>query len=256
MPNPVTTPKRRRIYLLRHGHVRYSDPSGHLVVDPDQVPLSEKGRVQADAAGRYLKSIGVERFDKVISSSLPRTIETAKRALATHGQAGDPEAWAELREIKGGHAKDGTRWSSPEHMPGILASFAKSNVPLATSWMGGETAGDACARVLPAIERLRADDSWQTALLALHNMVNVVILSHAITGGHAYLGTLEQNFGCINVLDVGASGHDWIVRALNICPEPAHYERTRSHSLELMAEQAARRPASIPPPASPRPLPA
>ena len=95
--------------------------------------------------------------------------------------------------------------------------------------------------ILPALEQLRADASWETALLALHNMVNVVILSHAITGGRAYLGSLEQNFGCVNVLDVGLSGHDWIVRALNICPEPTHYERTRSHSLEIMAEQAARR---------------
>jgi broad specificity phosphatase PhoE len=237
----MTPPRRRRIYLLRHGHVRYADRSGVLVADPDQVPLSEKGREQADAAGRYLKNIGVARFDKVVSSNLPRTIETARRALAGHGQAGEPEPWPDLREIKGGHGKDGTRWSAPEQIPGILAAFAKPNVPLDTSWMGGETAGDACARVLPALEKLRADTSWETALLALHNMVNVVILSHVLTGGHAYLGTLEQNFGCINVLDVGPSGHDWIVRALNICPDPGHYERTRSHSLELMAEQAARR---------------
>lgn len=239
----MTTPSsRRRIYLLRHGHVRYADRSGNLVADPDQVPLSEKGRDQADAAGAYLKSVGIERFDKVISSSLPRTIETATRALASHGQGGAPEAWPELREIKGGHGPGGGRWtSSPEEMAEILASFSRLHVPLETRWMGGESAGDACDRVLPALQRLLADDSWQTALLALHNMVNVVILSHVLTGGRAYLGALEQNFGCINVLDVGARPHDWIVRALNICPEPSHYERTRAHSLEIMAEQTARR---------------
>jgi broad specificity phosphatase PhoE len=238
-----TPPKRRRIYLLRHGHVRYADRSGALVADPDQVVLSEKGRDQADAAGRYLKSIGVTRFEKVISSNLPRTIETATRALAAHGQAGEPESWPALREIKGGHGANGNRWSDPQAIPGILAAFAGPNVPLDTRWMGGETAGDACARILPAIEQLRADTSWETALLALHNMVNVVILSHAITGRATYIGALEQNFGCVNVLDVGPSGHDWIVRGLNICPEPTHYERTRSHSLEIMAEQAARRKA-------------
>ena len=239
----ATAPQRRRIYLLRHGHVRYADRSGTLVADPDQVPLSEKGREQADAAGRYLKSIGVARFDKVVASTLPRTIETATRALTAHGQGGAPEQWLDLREIKGGHGPNGNRWSQPAEIPGILAAFAGSNVPLHTRWMGGETAGDACARILPALERLRADTSWETALLALHNMVNVVILSHVITGGHAYLGTLEQNFGCVNVLDVGPSGHDWIVRGLNICPEPAHYERTRAHSLEIMAAQAAGRKA-------------
>ena len=240
----TTPPRRRRIYLLRHGHVRYADRSGALVADPDAVPLSEKGREQADAAGRYLKGIGVARFDKVVSSSLQRTIETATRALAAHGQGGEPDAWPALREIKGGHASDGSRWSSsPEAMADILASFSRLHVPLETRWMGGETAGEACDRVLPALERLRADPGWETALLALHNMVNVVILSHVLTGSRAYLGALEQNFGCINVLDVGPNGHDWLVRALNICPEPTHYERTRSHSLEIMAAQAARRKA-------------
>lgn len=240
----TTTPKRRRIYLLRHGHVRYSDRDGRLVADPDAVPLSEKGREQADAAGRYLKSIGVERFDKVISSSLPRTIETATRSLAAHGQGGAPEPWPELREIKGGHGPDGSRWtSSPEELASILASFSRLHVPLETRWMGGESAGDACDRILPALARLRTDPGWETALLALHNMVNVVILSHVLTSGRAYLGALEQNFGCVNVLDVGPDGHDWIVRAINICPEPTHYERTRSHSLEIMAAQAALRNA-------------
>ena len=236
------TSKRRRIYLLRHGHVRYQDRSGQLVADPDLVPLSEKGREQADAAGLYLKSIGVAKFDKVISSSLPRTIETATRALAAHGQGGTPEPWPELREIKGGHGADGSRWtSSPEEMAEILASFSRLHVPLETRWMGGETAGEACDRILPALERLRADTSWETALLALHNMVNVVILSHVLTGGRAYLGALEQNFGCVNVLDVGKTGHNWIIRAVNICPVPEHYERTRAHSLEIMAAQTARR---------------
>lgn len=232
---------RRRIYLLRHGHVRYADASGQLVADPDAVPLSEKGRAQADAAGRYLKSIGVMRFDKVISSNLPRTIETARLAMAAHGQGAEPEQWPALREIKGGHGPGARSWSSPDEIAGILAAFARHNVPLDTCWMGGETAGDACDRILPALEKLRRDTSWQTALLALHNMVNVVILSHVLTGSRAYLGALEQNFGCINVLDVGPSGHDWIVRGLNICPVPAHYERTRSHSLEIMAAQAASR---------------
>ena len=37
-----TPPKRRRIYLLRHGHVRYADRSGALVADPDQVPLERE----------------------------------------------------------------------------------------------------------------------------------------------------------------------------------------------------------------------
>ena len=50
------------------------------------VPLNERGRDEASAAGREFKAQQI-RFDKVIVSGLPRTIETAQRVLAETGQA-------------------------------------------------------------------------------------------------------------------------------------------------------------------------
>ena len=51
-PHNVTfeLPKRRRIYLMRHGDVTYFDASGRAI-DPETVPLNENGREQASAAG-------------------------------------------------------------------------------------------------------------------------------------------------------------------------------------------------------------
>jgi probable phosphoglycerate mutase len=227
---------RRRIWLMRHGHVAYA-AEGAVVANPDLVPLSERGRRQAAAAGAYLKALGISSFDRVVSSNLPRTAETAKLVMAGIGQKGGPEQWPELREIKGG----GSSWGPVAEIPRALAAFAQHAVTPQTRWMGGESVAEAAARILPALERLRGERDWDCALLVLHNLVNVVILSHVLTGGSTYLGRLEQNFGCINALDVGHEGHDWIVRAVNICPEPAHYERTRDHSLEIMAEQARER---------------
>jgi probable phosphoglycerate mutase len=229
--------KRRRIWLMRHGHVVYGDRTGKVVDNPDLVPLSERGRAQAAAAGQYLKALGINRFDRIISSNLTRTVQTTQCVLAELGISAEPEQWPELREIKGGAGS----WGPPEEIPGKLVSFAQHAVAPQERWMGGESVGELQTRVLGALDRLRADTSWDSALLVLHNIVNIVILSHVLTGGATYLGRLEQNFACINALDVGPDGHDWIVRAVNICAEPRHYERTRHHSLELMAEDAFKR---------------
>jgi len=80
----MTTAKRRRIYLMRHGNVTYFDDAGKPYL-PEAVPLNEQGRAQAEAAGRVFASDGV-RFDRVIVSGLPRTVETAQGVLAQTGQ--------------------------------------------------------------------------------------------------------------------------------------------------------------------------
>src|SRR4051812_16653107 len=73
-------PKRRRIFLMRHGDVTYFDDTGRAI-DPESVPLNERGREEASAAGREFATQTI-RFDRVIASGLPRTVETAQRVLA------------------------------------------------------------------------------------------------------------------------------------------------------------------------------
>ena len=96
-------PKRRRLYLMRHGDVTYFDASGRTI-DPERVPLNENGRAQADAAGRAFAEQNV-RFDRVIASGLPRTVETAQRVLAQMSQHTGIDiepAWEEIRSGKPG----------------------------------------------------------------------------------------------------------------------------------------------------------
>ena len=68
--------------------------------------LSEKGRAEADAAGAYLKTIGIGQFDRVISSTLPRTVETAERVMRVLGQMGEPTEVEALKEIRIGSPQD------------------------------------------------------------------------------------------------------------------------------------------------------
>jgi broad specificity phosphatase PhoE len=77
---------RRRIYLLRHAEVAYFDEDGQPVA-PDKVPLTPAGRHQAEQAGTALAGV---RFDRVLTSGLPRTVETAHLVLTAASAMGEP----------------------------------------------------------------------------------------------------------------------------------------------------------------------
>src|SRR5258708_33798329 len=98
---PQWTPAvRRRLYLMRHGDVSYFDANGRPF-RPDLVPLNEKGRLQAEAAGRVLAEVPL---DRVVSSDLVRSVETATNAIA--GRELKLETSAQLREIQPGRLAD------------------------------------------------------------------------------------------------------------------------------------------------------
>jgi broad specificity phosphatase PhoE len=212
---------RRRIYLMRHAQVSYFENG--RPVPPDLVPLTEEGREQARAAAALLSGI---HFDRVLTSGLPRTVETA-RIVAPDAE---PEAWPELREIESGRLGE----IPEDELEAAFVGAWRDVVPEDTPFLGGETIRSLLDRVLPAIDRLVADSSWDVVLAVLHGGVNRAILSYALIGGRAFLGNLEQSPGCVNVLDVG---EDWVVRAVNHSPsDPAHLRGRLRTMEELWAE--------------------
>jgi probable phosphoglycerate mutase len=216
---------------MRHGSVTYFDEAGkpHL---PESVPLNAEGRAQADAAGQAFAAAGV-RFDRVIVSGLPRTVETAARVLAVTGQVLEAEVWSELEEIRGGRL---STIATAELRQAFTGAF-EGLVPSDRRFLGGESVGELMDRVHPAIARLRADPGWDTALLVLHGGVNCAILSLALTGQRLFLGGLAQAPGCINALDVGADERDWVVRCVNHSPPDPLHPAARATTMELLFEQ-------------------
>ncbi|HWQ27915.1 MAG TPA: histidine phosphatase family protein [Dehalococcoidia bacterium] len=208
---------RRRIYLMRHGAVSYFDEDGRPV-NPDQVGLNAEGRAQAEAARALLRDV---RFDRVLASDLPRTVETAR--IVAPGAA--VESWPELRELRG----DRLSGIPPERLEHEFVHAFRGIVPLDKRFLGGETIGQLFERVLPAVERLLADPGWDTVLAVLHGGVNRAILSFALTGERLFLGHFEQAPGCLNILDVG---EDWIVRAVNVAPRDLLHLSTRLTTME------------------------
>jgi probable phosphoglycerate mutase len=225
-------PKRRRIFLMRHGDVTYFDDSGRTI-DPETVPLNANGREQASAAGRVFAQQQV-RFDRVIVSGLPRTVETARRVLAETGQQIDPEIEPAWQEIRGGKLGSIPLQDIEAAFLGVFDGI----VPETTRFLDGETIGELFDRVLPAVAALREDASWDTVLLVLHGGVNRAILSHAITaGGRTFFGHLAQATGCINALDVGAAPRDWVLRTLNYSPPSPLHRDIRNTTMEMLYAQ-------------------
>jgi probable phosphoglycerate mutase len=208
---------RRRLYLMRHGAVSYFDPDGRPVHE-DGVSLNDEGRAQALAARALLEPVA---FDRVLTSGLPRTVETA-RIVAPEAEL---EEWPQLRELRGAKLS-----SIPaDRLESEFVHAFRGVVPNDKRFLGGEAIGELFDRVLPALDRLLADDSWDTVLAVLHGAVNRAILSYALTGERTFLGHFEQAAGCLNVLDVG---DEWIVRAVNVAPLDLLHASTRLTTME------------------------
>lgn len=230
----LTRPKRRRIYLMRHGSVTYFDSEGKPYL-PEIVSLNAMGRAQASAAGKVFLEEKLH-FDRVIISGLPRTVETAELVLAETGQVIDVEHWPELVELRGGKLSTIADLDLNDAFVGAFEGMVPEN----KQFLGGESIGELMDRVYPAIDKLRADPHWDTVLMILHGGVNRAILSYALTGQRFFLGNLAQTAGCINALDVGIAPHDWVVRIVNYSPPSQLQGETRGTTMEALLAQYKR----------------
>lgn len=217
---------RRRLYLMRHAAVAYFDDGGNPV-RPDTVGITDEGRGQAARAAEALAGV---RFDRVITSGLRRTLETA--AIVAPGV--EAEIWPDFEELRPA-SLDGYSWDEIE--AAFTRAFAGEVAP-DRPFLGGETIGSLLERVMPALRELEADTSWDTALAVLHGGVNRAILTYALTGKPGFYGDFEQAPACINVLDIGADR--WIVRAVNTVPYDPVHVRGRLTTMEELYEEFAR----------------
>jgi probable phosphoglycerate mutase len=197
---------------MRHGEVAYFDREGRPVT-PETVGLTEDGERQAQAAAEALRGI---EFDRVITSGLVRTLETA-RIVAPDAEL---ETWPDLAEMRGGRLED----IPDEELEREFTHVLRGMAPRDQRFLGGgESYGEFLDRVIPAVERLLAEQ-WNTVLAVLHGGVIRAILSYALTGERVFLGHVEMAAASISVVDV--EGDDWIVRTVGYAPlDPLHEAR-------------------------------
>ena len=202
--------RRRRIYLMRHGEVDYFDPAGKPY-RLEAIPLNAEGRMQAQDAARELAKVPL---DRVVTSCLGRGVETAN--LVVYQRNLIVENRHELREIEPGRIADLAQKSPDEIERHFLGALACDLEP-ATCFLGGETFASLRDRVLLCYTELLADPKWQQMLVVAHGVVNRMLLAHVLGLPLSGLGILEQDAGCINVIDVDDAGHG-LIRLLNYTP--------------------------------------
>lgn len=240
---PGTT-SRRRIYLMRHGHVDYL--AKHVVANGgiNVVPLTQRGRLQAEAAGVALAHV---TFDRALCSGYPRTHETASYVLAA--QKKPPQLEIDEGLVERGNGKLPKVNSRAELIELMRGQFTEAGVtsPGDRTIEGAEPVEDAQARAIKSIRRLLRDSGWHTALIVAHEGINRLVLSWACGAGVNAMGAFEQDTGCINVLDfdmradgeiertmiksVNLTPYNWLKHGMNLTSLEALFERDANEEL-------------------------
>jgi probable phosphoglycerate mutase len=200
-------PPRRRVYLLRHADVEYFDATGRPH-RPETVPLTERGREQARAAGAALAGVG---FDRAITSGLLRTEQTA--GVILDGREVPREGDRRFREIETGRMSE---WAavSPEMVMRTVLGALPADLRPESVFLAGETFGSLARRVEEAWTDLLARSDWRTLLVVAHGVVNRMLLAYLLGAPLGALGRLEQDACCINLIEIDPAGTP-LVRLVN-----------------------------------------
>ena len=186
-----------RLFLLRHGQVEGHEQlryNGHA-----DVALTELGRCQAAWAKERLSA---ELLAGVYCSDLSRCRYTAELLAVDHGLSLD--AQPALRELHIGDW-EGVPWEElqrryPEAWQQRLRDLVYFRIP------GGESFQDAADRVRPALQKILAAHPGQEVALVGHGGINRIILLDAIGASLDRAFSLEQDYGCLNIVDYRSDG--------------------------------------------------
>ncbi|MBI5827872.1 MAG: histidine phosphatase family protein [Deltaproteobacteria bacterium] len=194
-----------RIYLARHGQVvnhhelRYN---GHFDVDITDTGVEQMRRLADLLANEPVKA--------VYSSDLQRAVKGARIIGARLGI--EPVMKHPLRELSLGRWEGLTREEAADRFPEEAGFRFKD---LAVSRIkGGESLLDLKARVMPAIGGIIELHRGASVCIVAHGGVNRVILSDVMGLPIENFFRIEQDYGCLNIIDCFPDGVR-VVKLLN-----------------------------------------
>ncbi len=225
-PPLAGTVARRRVYLLRHGHVAYYDAEGRPL-NPKLAALTERGRAEARAAGALLAEVPL---DRVVCSGLIRTRQTA--ALAVEGRGLTVEEDAAFLEIRAGRLAGIPK----EKREAAYVYGFEDAAQDGACFAGGDRFAAVYDRVVSGFERVLLEPDWTHLALVAHDGVNRILLAWACGAGLAATAAFEQDYGGVNILDVDvADGRILrrLIRAVNVTPANPAKRGIHETSLEV-----------------------
>ncbi len=186
-----------RIYLIRHGQVAgFEQPRYNGQTD---VALTELG---VEHYHLLKERLADKQIAACYTSDLSRC--TTGAAIICQALGIKPTVHRELRELNIGRWEGltwleiKTRW--PDGWRTRLADLVNYRVPQ------GENLLDLEARVMPVITQIVERHKGEEVLVVAHGGVNRIVLLNAIGAPLSGMFNIEQNYGCLNIIDYYADG--------------------------------------------------
>ena len=196
---------RTRIYLVRHGEIVGSSVFRyHGQVD---VQLTSRGLHQYHLLADRLAD---KKITACYTSDLTRCVQGARILCARQGL--EPVLKKELRELSFGKW-EGLTWDElaeryPEEWQARMNDFIGYRVP------EGENLRDLQNRLMPEIESIIGRHQGEDVLVVGHGGGNRVMLLSGLGAPLSSMFRIEQDFGCINIIDYYADGNP-VIKLLN-----------------------------------------
>jgi len=214
----------RRIYLMRHGETLYQSEVKEGAIGNGA--LTERGSEQIAATALLFRGVPI---DRVYASPLARTQETAHIIAQEKGL--DVLVSADIREITPDETVTSGK-SIAEIFREVQRFFKESDTGWDAPYLGGETFRQVQERGVRFLNSVLSQDDWQTILVVAHGGFNNAMLAYAtgVTGGRLF--NIEQDFGCINIIDF-VHGKPFL-RLANFTLYDQLKVKLRTHSLDVI----------------------
>ena len=182
-----------RLYLIRHGQILGYE--NFPVYGRTNVDLTDVGLLQMENLSERLRLVPIEA---IYSSDLKRSVRGAQTIARHHNPA--LFVLPELREMDFGDWEGLTLSEIRNRFPEDLES-RKTDVVNFCPPGGGESIEQLSRRVIPCLEKIRENQKGKDFLILGHGGVNRVILCHTLGLDFSRFFSLQQDFGCLNIID-------------------------------------------------------
>ena len=181
-----------RLYLVRHGQV--ADGHTDRYHGHNDIGLSAKGVQQYEELAAQLEPVPLAG---IYASDLTRALTGAK--IISRGRELKPQIIPEFREVHFG-LWEGLNFTEiaekyPTELEARFRDLTSFRIP------GGESLMDVRARALPRLTSLIQQHQQEAFIIVAHAGINRVILSDALGLSLEFLFRLDQNYGCLNIID-------------------------------------------------------
>lgn len=194
-----------RIYLVRHGQVRAYDSNplyGHTDVD-----ITEVGQSQMEHLADRLQLTDIKA---IYCSDLKRSLLGAQIISRKHDVP--LISLSTLREMSFGDWEGLTLEEVCRRYPEEIEKRRENLLHFRPSG-DSESVATFSKRILSCYEQILAEQKGHDVLIVAHGAVNRIILCQALQLDFTYMFRLQQDYGCLNIVDYYADSV--LVRLVN-----------------------------------------